>query len=93
MKILWLAAAEDDLVALTDHIAEDNPRTALEIFNTLRRSVEKLASYPHAGREGRIRSTRELVISNLPYIIVYTVTLEIRILAIFHTSRKWPTVF
>lgn len=93
MKILWLSVAEDDLVALTDYTAEDNPKTALEIFYTIRSSVEKLASFPYAGREGRVKRTRELVIPNLPYIIVYTIVSEIRILAIFHTSRKWPTYF
>ena len=93
MKILWLSAAEDDLVALTDYIAEDNPKTALEIFYTIRHTVEKLALYPYAGREGRVKRTRELVIPHLPYIIVYAVVSKIRILAIFHTSRKWPAIF
>lgn len=93
MRILWLSAAEDDLVALTDYIADNNPKTALEIFYTIRRCVEKLASFPYAGREGRVKRTRELVIPYLPYIIVYTVVSEVRILAIFHTSRKWPAYF
>lgn len=93
MKILWLSAAEEDLVSLTDYIAEDNPKTALEIFYTIHHTVDKLVSYPYAGREGRVKRTRELVIPHFPYIIVYTVASEVRILAIFHTSRKWPTLF
>jgi toxin ParE1/3/4 len=93
MKILWLVAAERDLVALTDFIAEDNPRTAVKIFHTILLTVDKLASYPDLGRAGRIEHTRELVIPHLPYIIVYTFAEEIRILAIIHTSRKWPSAF
>ena len=93
MKVLWLATAERDLGALTDYIAEDNPQTALQIFNTIRQSVEKLKTYPSLGREGRIERTRELVIPHLPYIVVYTITKEIRILAVLHTSRKWPDEF
>jgi len=93
MKIFWLAAAERDLDALTDYIAENNPRIALQIFITIRQSVEKLKIFPSLGREGRVEETRELVIPQLPFIVVYTITKEIRILAVLHTSRKWPTEF
>ncbi|HZE86853.1 MAG TPA: type II toxin-antitoxin system RelE/ParE family toxin [Methylomirabilota bacterium] len=93
MIILWLVAAEHDLEALTDYLTEDNPKTGLEIFNKIRQSVEKLKAYPFLGREGRVERTRELVIPNLPYIVVYSLTKNIRILAILHTSRKWPDYF
>ena len=93
MTILQLTAAEQDLYALSDYIAEDNPSTALLIFNKIRLSVEKLKTHPYLGRVGRVRRTRELVIPKLPFIVVYSVTKEIRILAVFHTSRKWPYDF
>ncbi|HUD44820.1 MAG TPA: type II toxin-antitoxin system RelE/ParE family toxin [Patescibacteria group bacterium] len=93
MSILWLAAAERDLDSLVDYIAEDNPRTALQIFTTIRKSIKKLELYPAAGREGRVEQTRELVITHLPYIIVYRIAKEIQILAVVHTSRKWPATF
>jgi toxin ParE1/3/4 len=93
MIILWLASAESDLDAITDYITEDSPQNALQVFSILRKAVEKLASYPTAGRVGRVDKTRELVIPHLPYIIVYRVTKEIQILALVHTSRKWPATF
>lgn len=93
MIILWLSSAERDLEALTDFIAEDSPQTAIKIFNTIRQPVEKLRTYPLIGREGRVERTRELVVPNLPYIVVYMVTEEIRILAVLHASRKWPNEF
>jgi len=93
MIILWLVSAEHDLEALTEYITEDNPKTALQIFNKIRLSTEKLRSYPFLGREGRVERTRELTIPNLPFIVVYSITKEIRILAVFHTSRKWPNDF
>lgn len=93
MNILWLAAAEHDLDELIDYITEDNPQAALQIFTTVRLTVEKLKKFPSLGRQGRVERTRELVIPSLPYIVVYTVTKEIRILAIIHTSQKWPTEF
>lgn len=93
MKIVWLKQAENDLKTLTDYIAENSPRNALDIFEIIQISAEKLASYPFVGREGRIKETRELVIPNLPYIIVYTVKNKVQILAVLHTSLKWPTSF
>lgn len=93
MIILWLVSAERDLEALTEYISEDSPTTALEVFTTIRRSVEKLKLYPFVGREGRIERTRELVIPGLPYIIVYSIAQEVRILAVLHASRKWPNEF
>ena len=56
-------------------------------------SVLPLAIFSLAGREGRIESTRELVIPKFPYIVVYQTAKEIRILAVLHTSRKWPSIF
>ena len=93
MTIRWLIAAERDLVDLSEYIVEDNPRTALQIFNKIRLSVEKLRTHPYLGREGRVKRTRELVIPNLPFIVVYSIANEIRILAVLHTSRKWPNEF
>ncbi len=93
MNILWLASAEHDLEALTDYIAEDNPTTALQIFIKIRLSVGKLKTHTYLGREGRVRHTRELIVPNLPYVVVYTLTREVRILAVLHTSRKWPNEF
>ncbi|MBP9718930.1 MAG: type II toxin-antitoxin system RelE/ParE family toxin [Candidatus Levybacteria bacterium] len=93
MKIVWLLSAQQDLESLTDYIVEDNPRTALEIFTIIKHTIEKLAIFPFAGREGRVENTRELVIPQLPYIVVYQTVKEIRILAVLHTSRKWPSTF
>jgi len=56
--------------------------------------VSRLAEFSEVGRAGRIAGTRELVISNLPYIVAYRVTdTEVRILKVMHTSRKWPRKF
>ncbi len=94
MKVVWLSTAEQDVEALTDYIAVDNPQAALRIFTTIRRSVERLGTHPQLGRAGRVERTRELVIPNLPYIVVYTIIAqEVRILAVLHTARKWPERF
>ena len=46
---------------------------------------------PQRGRRGRIESTRELVLSSLPYYVVYRVFDErLLILNIVHGAQRWP---
>ena len=47
-----------------------------------------------SGRPGRVPGTRELAISNTPFITAYTIENDrIVILAIYHGAQQWPTVF
>src|SRR5215471_5081681 len=94
MRLVVLSSAERDLAALVDFIADDNPSAALQVFDTIWQSVNRLADFPQLGRKGRVERTRELVVPGLPYIIVYALTeQEVWILAVLHTSRKWPESF
>lgn len=91
MRVVWLDRAESDLVSIAEYIAEDDPVAALSVVSTIRDAVRVLAEHPHIGRAGRVEGTRELVIGGLPYILPYQVAgRKVRILAVFHTSRKWP---
>ena len=57
-------------------------------------SVQRLATFPMAGRSGRVRGTRELVISNTPFIAAYAINQDrIVILAVYHGAQQWPEVF
>jgi plasmid stabilization system protein ParE len=57
-------------------------------------SVQQLATFPMSGRSGRVPSTRELVISNTPFIAAYAIDHErIVILAVYHGAQQWPEVF
>ena len=75
------------------YIAQDNPKAAAEFVLHLRDSTLMLGEQPNLGRPGRIPGTRELVISNLPYILPYRVRNDaVEILRVFHTARKWPEI-
>jgi addiction module RelE/StbE family toxin len=94
MRIIWLEEAERDLDRIVERIAEDNPAATLSVLATLRESPRALAEHPRFGRPGRVEGTRELGVSGLPYILPYEIRdQEIRILAVMHTSRKWPDTF
>ena len=47
-----------------------------------------------AGRKGRTRGTRELVIPGTTFIVGYRIEKkEVWILAVMHAARKWPEEF
>jgi toxin ParE1/3/4 len=47
-----------------------------------------------SGRPGRVLGTRELVVSNSPFVVAYSIEKErIVILAIYHGAQQWPELF
>lgn len=53
-----------------------------------------LPKHPRAGRQRRVKDTRELVIEGLPFIVIYReyVTADcLEILRVLHESQQWPT--
>ena len=94
MEIIWGASALNDLEAVREFIAQDNPLAAALVLTAIRDAVDRLGRHPSLGRAGRVDGTRELIISNAPYIVAYRVVEnQIRILAVIHTSRQWPRRF
>jgi plasmid stabilization system protein ParE len=49
-----------------------------------------LADLPAAGRVGRIKGTREVVLADFPYVIPYRVGQDIEILTVMHAHQRWP---
>ena len=92
MKLRWTHFALEDLVQLHDYIAEDNPEAARKTVTIIHEAAtQMLKKYPDAGRPGRCKGTRELIISRVPYIIVYVVKGdEVQIVSVIHISMKWP---
>jgi addiction module RelE/StbE family toxin len=87
----WLDAALADLRVIKKYIAEENPDAARRVIASICSETNILVNQPTIGRIGRIADTRELVISQYPYIVAYReLNGEVHILAVVHTSRKWP---
>ena len=92
MKVEFTRAAKEDLREILLFIAQDNPVAALEMLDRIEVAVGHLASHPHAGRQGRVESTRELVVTSSPFIAAYRVTPEsVQVLRVLHGARRWPT--
>ena len=94
MHVVWLEEAVNDLKMIGDYIAEEDKEAAYRVLTQIQAAADSLSRHPEIGRPGRVEKTRELVISGLPYILPYYIKKkEVRILAVLHTSRKWPGNF
>ena len=94
MKLRWAAPALRDLEEIGDYIARDGLAAAARVVAAILDQAELLTTHPHIGRPGRVAETRELVITDAPYIVPYRVRGEdVQILAVLHGARRWPQAF
>lgn len=92
MKIRFTPTANADIYAIYDYIAEDNPVAAQRTLDQIESMIDHLVDHPKLGRPGRVKDTRELIIPDTEYIAAYELNQKfIDILAIIHTSRRWPS--
>ena len=92
--VIWLDLAIEDLKNTGLYIAQESPKSAYEVLIKIKGAADNLSYNPEIGRVGRVSGTRELVITGIPYILPYVITEKnIQIIAVMHTSRKWPNDF
>lgn len=92
MRIEWSAHAVADLKTISEYIEQDrNLSTANRITRTIYDAAQSLLVMPNRGRLGRVEGTRELLVSPLPYIVIYKVLPErVLVLNIVHGAQRWP---
>jgi toxin ParE1/3/4 len=94
MKVIWSSTAIEDLKDLRAFIGQDDPAAAEATARKILDSVKQLMRFPGSGRTGRVPGIRELVVTETPYVLPYTVVRqEIQIAAVLHGVRKWPESF
>lgn len=92
MFVDWSDSALRDLEDISDFIEQDRGidaanRVAQKIYD----SIGTLPLMPRRGRQGRLEGTRELIISGLPYLVLYRVGDDrILIIGILHGAQRWP---
>jgi addiction module RelE/StbE family toxin len=80
-----------DFAGIIEYIRRQNPSAAERIARSIYESVTSLESFPELGRPGRIAGTRELVLTPLPFIVVYRVKRKMMEIArVLHGSQRWP---
>jgi toxin ParE1/3/4 len=91
VKIIWSPTAERNLDAIWEYIAQDNLDAADRMAERLRSAANILIESPMIGREGRLTSTRELVVADTPYILIYAPSRgRIDIARVIHGAQDWP---
>jgi toxin ParE1/3/4 len=91
MELRWSEEAANDLERITDYLFEKTPEHAPELLRAIYDAPAALLDFPRRGRPGKIDGTRELVLSPLPYIVVYRIWGEvIQLVRILHGAQDWP---
>ena len=91
MTVRWSPEAAADFEAIVGYIRKQNSSAAERVAHTIYDGVASLASFPRQGRSGRTSGTRELVLSPLPYVVVYRVKTEVvEIVRVLHGAQRWP---
>lgn len=92
MILIWRPQAMEERFGQLEHIAQDNPLAAIDQDQEIERQTDLLTTQPKMGRVGRVRGTRELVISRTPFIAVYRIEgTRIEILRFLHGAQQWPS--
>ena len=96
IEIVWLDIAADEFEDAVAWIRERNDNAADKMAETALFQIDQLKHYPQLGRVGRDNTTRELVISNTHFIVVYRVLStkkSLEILSFKHDAMRWPAEF
>jgi toxin ParE1/3/4 len=92
MIVRWTKPAAGDLAHICDYTenrfgAAQARSAALAIYET----ADGLQDMLNRGRIGRKSGTREVMVTGLPFVIVYRVGKEaVEIVRILHGAQQWP---
>lgn len=93
-SIVWLGPSLGHVEAIRAYIEDREPRGARRVVLRILERVRDLGDNPHLGRPGRVPGTRELIITDTPYLVAYAVEGDqVVILAVLHGARRWPASF
>jgi toxin ParE1/3/4 len=90
MRIRWTILAADDLESIKNYLQKHFPQFAEPTVRTIYLRVRSLKTTPYRGRPGHRSGTRELPLTPLPYVVVYSVKADaVQILHIYHGAQDW----
>jgi plasmid stabilization system protein ParE len=90
MRIRWTVPAADDLENIKDFLLRNHPHFAEPTVRTIYGRIRSLKTSPYRGRPGHRNGTRELPLTPLPYVVVYSVKPDaVEILHIHHGAQDW----
>ena len=91
MQLRWTEEAANDLERIADYLVQNTPGRAQGLIQRIYDAAGSLVTLPHRGRPGKVKGTRELVLSALPYVVVYVVREDaVVVVRILHGAQQWP---
>ena len=91
MQLCWTEEAAADLEHIAVYLLTHAPSRARDLVSAVYDAPFDLLTFPSRGRLGKKEGTRELVLSPLPYIVVYKVLGDvIFVVRILHGAQMWP---
>ena len=91
MQLRWTEEAASDLERIADYLFLHAASRAQELVQIIYTAPVTLLTLTNRGRAGKREGTRELVLTPLPYVVVYTVQDEVVfVVRILHGAQQWP---
>ena len=91
LKLKWTKRALQQLDKAQDYIAKDNPTIAHSIAERIVQAAHLLLTQPRMGRIGRVSGTREWVVNQTSYFLVYVIKGDtLQVLRVIHSKQNWP---
>lgn len=92
MRLRWTPNAAEDLEFIYVYLCENHPSWAESTIQTLYSKAQSLRTMSGRGRPGTIAGTREFVLQDMPYIIVYRLADQtVELLHIKHAAQDRRT--
>jgi toxin ParE1/3/4 len=91
VKLRWTARAVADLEEIADYLLGVQPKAWDKLLARIELTLDYLLQFPHMGKMGVVKGTREFVISGTPYIVVFRIKLDVvQILSIRDGRMRVP---
>lgn len=92
-RLLKTAIAEQDLLGIWDHIAQDNTVAADRVWQRLQERFELILTHPHMGEsQDRYRPGLRSIVEG-PYVIFYEPQPDqVLIYRVLHGARQWENL-
>ena len=93
LRLEWTTPAADEFERNQAFYESLNPHATHLLAARVNAVIQTLRDMPHAGRPGLRTGTRERVVPQTPYIVVYRVSAEaLEVLHVFHERQDWAHV-
>lgn len=90
MKTRWLRRVRGQFEDIQRTTRREWPGTLIKLVDMIEAAVERAARFPGSGRAGRVKGTRELVLTRVPFTVVYVVKDGVLVVVgLFHHAQEW----